>query len=82
VRHGVRPPKLETKHKRANIEHIRENEGRVDSPACTWQSKEAINHEDNASPPLSEDYGVWDGGASSAEMNGERKDRERGREDS
>lgn len=24
------------------------------SPACTWQSKEAINHEDNASPPLSE----------------------------
>lgn len=33
----------------------REREGRrVDSPACTWQSKEAINHEDNASPPLSE----------------------------
>lgn len=28
--------------------------GRSDSAACTWQSKEAINHEDNASSPLSE----------------------------
>lgn len=33
---------------------IREDGGRMDSPACTWQSKEAINHEDNASSPLSE----------------------------
>ncbi|KYN16884.1 hypothetical protein ALC57_10863 [Trachymyrmex cornetzi] len=43
-----------TKHKRGSIEHIREDEGRVDLPACTWQSKEAINHEDNESSPLSE----------------------------
>lgn len=28
--------------------------GWTDSAACTWQSKEAINHEDNASSPLSE----------------------------
>lgn len=29
--------------------------------ACSWQSKEAINHEDNASPPLSEprSLGRW-----------------------
>lgn len=54
VRHGARRWKLETKHKRGSIGHILEDESRVDSPACTWQSKEAINHEDNASPPLSE----------------------------
>lgn len=28
--------------------------GWTGSAACTWQSKEAINHEDNASSPLSE----------------------------
>lgn len=28
--------------------------GWTGSAACTWQSREAINHEDNASSPLSE----------------------------
>lgn len=50
----------------------------MDSPACTWQSKEAINHEDNASPPLSE-LRSWDRGVSSEETNGERRERERER---
>lgn len=39
----------------------------TESAACTWQSKEAINHEDNTSSPLSGSYGVWGGGLSSKE---------------
>lgn len=44
----------ERKHRALHGKEGEGGNGRVDSPACTWQSKEAINHEDNAEPPLSE----------------------------
>lgn len=49
---------------------------RVDSPACTWQSKEAINHEDNASPPLSKPRSLgWRALLVADEAAGKRRER-------
>jgi len=52
----------------------------VDSPACTWQSKEAINHEDNASSPLSEPGSLGWRALLGADEYWQERERERERE--
>lgn len=60
---------------RENLKDGEKGYGWTGLAACTWQSKEAINHEDNASSPLSEPQSlgwrvVFGGGKASDERGG------------
>jgi len=87
-RSGARRNESQTEHKGGStgfcytLRKPKKRTDRVDSPACTWQSKEAINHQDNASPPLSEPRSLgWKALLVADEAARERRrKRQRGRE--